>query len=499
VLSSEQTTQFRQQTLNGISWSVAGQIGQQALRLLIGVVLARLLSPREFGLVSMVTVLSGFALVFQELGFGAAIVQKKGVEQDHLCSVFWLSLVSGSSLTILFVIVAPLVADFYGEPVLLPLTMLIAFNFLFSSLGTVQQNLMVKALEFRALTFVNLVSIGLSGGVAIVLAFSGLGVWSLAVHSVSASILTAGILWKLSDWSPQFVFRWSALRELFGFSISLAGTQTLNYWARNVDNLLIGRFLGTAPLGLYSRAYSFLLFPISNVSNVISRVMFPSLSRIQEDRLKVKRVFLRVTKVIALVNFPLLLGLLAVATPFVLALFGSQWSEMIPLVRLFSLLGITQSIGTLNGNLYLSQGRADLQLKVGVFLKPIKVLSIIFGLQWGVTGVAVCYTIASLLTAYPAFYFAGRLVGLTYLEVVRNLSPVFLCSAAMASCVWAVGFLLPLGWSSWALLGVQVLSGTVTYGALVHLFKVQAYRDLRTVLGEQFRAVKETPSMVSAG
>lgn len=477
---------FRYKTLNGIAWSVVSQVGRQGLIFIIGIVLARLLSPTEFGLIAMVTVIVNFAIVFAELGFGSALIQKQDIREEHLSSVFWLNLVAGAALTFLFMAGAPIIAKFYGEPLLVSLTMLVSFNFFIGSLNVVQQALLTKALDFRTLSIVEIVAICISGIVAIFLAYTGLGVWSLAVQSIVLSSLTAVLLWKFSNWRPALIFKWNAVKELLRFSTSLLGTQTLNYWARNADYLLVGRFLGSGPLGIYNRAYSVMLFPLTNVSKVLARVMFPSLSIIQEDRSRVKQIYLKMTRMIALVTFPLMTGLFVTVQPFVLTVFGFKWIEMIPILQVLCLIGLIQSIITLNGNLYLSQGKADLQFKLSLIFKANIILGIIVGLRWGIMGVAVGYATASLVNVYPNFYFAGGLVNLRFSELLRNLSGVFACAVTMATVVWVLGLLLPDSWPYWGDLVVQVTIGGVVYSMLIHFFKVRAYREIRKLIAEQW-------------
>lgn len=490
-------SELKYKTLNGIGWSLVSQVGRQGLAFLIGVILARLLSPHEFGLVAMVTVITNFASIFAELGFSAALVQKKDVTREHLSSVFWLNLGAGLLLTLVFIAGAPLVSAFYSEPLLTPLTMLIATNFFISSLNIVQNTLRTKTLDFRTLSIVEISAVGISGAIAIGMAYAGLGVWSLAAQSVILSTVTAVLLWKLGDWRPSLTFSWEAVRGLLGFSLSLFGTKLLNYWDRNIDYLLIGRFLGTNPLGIYHRAYDVMLVPLGGVSRVLSRVMFPSFSVIQEDKRRVKGVFLGMTRTIALITFPMMLGLFATTEPFVLTIFGPKWGEMIPVLRLFSLMGMMQSIGTLNGNLYLSQGRADVQFRVGLVLKLIPILGIVVGLRWGVIGVAIGYSAASIVCSYPAFFFAGRLVGLTYWELWRNLSGILGCSLTMTALVWGVGLLLPADWPHWTILVVEVLFGTSVYILLIHLFRVRAYQDVQVLLFEQWRLRRDQPGLVT--
>jgi len=483
-------TNLRSKTLSGIVWNIVSQFGQQGLMFVIMVVLARLLSPHEFGLVAMVTVITSFANLFAEMGFSAALIQKQDIQPIHLSSVFWLNVIAGGALTLLFILGAPLLAAFYNEPALIPLTIASAVNFSIASLGIVQMTLKTKAMDFQTLSLVEITATGVAGGVAIGLAYGGFGVWSLVGQSLVLSGVTVILLWLLSDWRPRFQLHWGYIKELLGFSVSLFGTNILNYWARNIDYLLIGRFLGTDPLGIYYRAYDIMLVPLTSVSRVLSRVMFPSLALVQSDPQRVRNMFLRLTRTVALASFPMMFGLLVTVEPFVLTLFGDQWREMIPLLRVFALIGLLQSIITLNGNLYLSQGRADLQFKVSLAVKAVAITGIIIGLRWGIVGVAVGYAVASVLCAYPSFFFAGKLVGLTFRQLLENLASVFVCAAGMAGLVWGLASFIPANWPVWLSLIVQVAVGGGLYLGLIHGLRVKAYQEARALLIEQWQRLR---------
>lgn len=465
-------------------WSVVSQVGQQGLTFFIGIILARLLSPREFGLIAMITVITSFASIFAELGFSAALVHKKDVRQEHLSTAFWFNIAVGLLLTLVFMMGAPLVAGFYNEPLLTPLTMCISIIFLISSLNIVQNTLMTKSLDFRTLSFVQIATVVISGTVAIVMACYGFGVWSLAAQLIVGPIVKAAFLWRFSIWRPNFRFHLWVIKDLIGFSANFLGTQMLSYWTRNLDNLLIGRFLGMDALGTYSRAYSVMLFPLANISRVISRVMFPSFSMIQEDKSRVKDLYLKITRTIALITFPMMFGLFVMIKPFVIVVFGQKWTEMIPILQVLCLLGIPQSIGTLNGNLYLSQGKADLRFRISLILRVNSIVCIIVGLRWGVLGVAIGYAIASMINFYPSISYAGRLINTTFSELVQNLFGIFAVASVMAAAVWVLGLLLPNNWYPWGHLAVQVPFGLMVYLVFIHIFNLKAYNDIKQLLLE---------------
>jgi O-antigen/teichoic acid export membrane protein len=485
MAESEQGGFSKEAAISGIGWNVVSRLGRVGLQFIIGVILSRLLSPADFGLVAMITVFTGFATIFMDLGFGSALIQKQDTRPEHYDSVFWLNMAAGLLLMGLFAAVAPLLAWLYDQPLLTPLTLFISTNFLITAFSSVQITLLQKQLHFSRLAYAELAALIISGVIAIAMALTGFGVWSLAVQTVLLSLLTVIFVWMKSGWRPSWRFSREAVRELIAFSSNLLGFNSLNYWLRNGDNFLVGRFLGTAELGIYSRAYSLMLLPLSIVSRTVGQVMFPAFSSIQSDPARVARIYLRMTRTIAFVTFPAMVGLWVVSPHFVPAIFGDQWLDMIPILRIFCLVGLLQSIGTLNGNLYLSQGRSDLQFRVGLVLGLAGLLAIVLGLRWGIEGVAMAYAIFSALAFYPSVKIAVSLVGLSFAEVVRNLGGVTVLSLLMGAILWTINEQVGNRWRHAEALLILTAAGAVIYGVVVHGSRLAAYQDVRQLLAEQ--------------
>lgn len=476
---------IKQQTISGVGWSAGARIAKQILQFIISVILARLLTPEDFGLVGMIAVFTGFAALFGELGFGAALIQRQDVEEQHYSSIFWLNLLSGFILMGVVIAAAPAIAAFYNEPRLVPLTMLIAVNFLIGALNIVQQALLTRALNFQKLAFIETISMLMAGSVAIVLAYLGYGVYALVWQMLISTMAGVILMWNVTGWYPHLIFSWQSARELLGFSSNLLGFNVFNYWVRGADNLLIGKFIGSGGLGIYTRAYSTMLLPLNQVSAVVGRVMFPALARIQDDKPRIKRIYLQAISMISLITFPMMLGLLVVSKSFVLALYGPQWAAVVPILQILCLVGLAQSVGTTTGWIYQSQGRTDWLFYWGIASGIVTFIAFGVGIIWGVLGVTIAYAIRTFMLTFFNFAIPGKLIDMTFSEVVRSVAGIFGCAAVMALLVWGVGLLLPAGWPHWAYLVVQVPVGVLVYGGLVHLFKLRAYRDVRGLVAEQ--------------
>lgn len=476
---------LRSRTVAGLGWSGASQLLRQAINFGIGVLLARLLTPDDFGLLGMVMVFTGFVQVFTELGLGSAIIQKPDLEEKHRSTVFWVNLLAGLLLTLLVAALAPLLASFYSEPALVDITIVIAFNFLLGSIGIVQRALLRKEMNFRRLFLVDVAAAIVAGAIAIVMALTGYGVWSLVARLLMSTIVSGVMLWALTQWKPKPLFDFGGLKELLGFSSNLLGFSAINYWIRNFDNLLVGRVIGPSALGIYTRAYGLMLLPLNQVSSVVSQVMFPALSSIQDDFARIRRVYLRANRSIALITFPLMVGLFVVADSFILAVYGEQWAEVIPILRVFCLVGLMQSVGTTVGWIYTSQGRTDLMFRWGLLSGIVRGLAFLIGIRWGVFGVAVAYAASGILLWYPSWAIPGRLVNLSVSAIVTSLSGIFIVASAMGFVVALAGWLTPSSWPAVIKLTVQVTLGVIIYLGLLHLLRIQAYQDVRSLLAER--------------
>lgn len=476
---------FRERTLSGALWSVTSQTGRQAILLLSNIVLARLLTPRDFGLTATVLIFVNFSIILAEQGFGAALIQRKEVTEEHLSSIFWVNLALGLGFTALFLAAAPLIAALFHEDALIPLTRAIACIFAINSLGMVQATMLTRGLAFKSLAKAEIAAGWLGGAAAIVLAWRGWGPMSIAIQAVVTSVVSVFVLWMVGGWRPRAIFRWSAVRELAAFSSNSFIGNITNYWVRNVDNVLVSFFLGQGPLGVYTRAYSVMLFPLSRVSRVLSRVMFPSLALIQDDLPRVRGVFLKMTRVIALVTFPLMIGVASTAENFTAVVFGPQWGEMVPILRILAIVGMVQSVTTLTVNLYLACNQTGLRLRVILPIQALQVLGIVVGLKWGILGVSIGYAAASLAAAPVECYYAGRLVGLSLSDFAASLRGVFFCAAAMGLAVAGLDAALPAGFSPFAAFGLQVLAGAVVYAGLLHAFTVEGYDELRALVRDR--------------
>ncbi len=467
-------------TTSGVKWSALSQLGRQGLGFAVTAILARLLSPSAYGLLGMAIVVIGFIEIFKDLGTSFALIQRKELSNELISSIFWINVLLGLLSTGIVVLIAPWVALFYREPEVVPVLRVLSFSFVVSGLSIVQQALLARQMAFDRLARIELSSSAIGGAVGIGMAVLGMGVWSLVGQALSGAVVTTLLLWLASSWRPQRKLEWVKVHSVASFSLNLSGFNIFNYFARNADNLLIGRYLGTTALGYYSLAYRLMLYPVQNIYEILGRVLFPAFSQIQDDDARFRRAYLLVCAAISIITFPLMLGLLVVAKPFVAAIFGPRWRPVATLLMILAPVGMIQSIGTTVGHIYMAKGRTDWMFRWGLAAGSLAVTSFVVGLSWGITGVATAYAIASFLLLYPNFAIPFRLINLPMRDLAVALWPVLVCSLIMSGAV----ILLRLGltWmgitNPWLILISVGLGGMAIYGGLVLWKKPPVMRDL---------------------
>ena len=424
--------------VSGVRWSSASQFGRQAMQLVTTAVLARLLKPSDFGLIGMATIVIGFISLFKDLGTSAAVIHKQEIRSDFLSTIYWVNAAFGLIATIVLLILSSFVAKFYNEPIVKPLLQLLSVTFFISGLSILHQAILEREMAFNKLAKLEIIATLIGSLVGIGSAVLNCGVWSLVFQSIAVTLSTTILLWLNSRWRPAAVFRWREITTVSGYSINLMGFCIFNYFVRNADYLLIGKFLGAQDLGYYTLAYRIMLYPLQSITYVVNRVMFPALSQIQNDNTRFRKVYLIMAGTIAVITFPMMLGLIALVEPFVLVMFGKSWQPVIALLLILAPVGMVQSIGATVGIIYQAKGRTDWMFRWGLLTGIVVVSAFALGLQWGITGVAVAYLIVSAVLVYPNFAIPFKLISLSVREMIDHLYRPFLCGLTMFFIIYAL-------------------------------------------------------------
>ena len=377
-------------------------------------ILARLLTPRDFGLVAMVTAVTGLLAMFKDAGLSMATVQQDTVAHEQVSTLFWVNV--GLSLVLMLMVAAlsPWVAAFYHEPKLQAITLAIAGLFIFDGLAVQHQALLRRQMQFGVLAKIQIISTVAGITAAISAALLGMGYWALLVQLAVTQSVNAGFTWGYARWMPGRPQRGVGALAMLKFGGYLTGFNFVNYFARNADNVLIGNAWGSSALGLYTKAYSLLLMPLAQINGPITAVAIPALSRLQNDPEQFRAFFIKVLSIICLVTFPVIAWMIVCRREIILLFLGPQWEAAIPIFAVLALSAFFQPIGNISGAIYIALGRTKRMFKWGVMGCSWLVLSIFVGLPFGPLGVATTYSIAITLMIVPLIWYATQGTPITF-------------------------------------------------------------------------------------
>ncbi len=478
-----ETTRF------SVGWTFRAQVIRQGGQFISTAVLARLILPSEFGVVSMAYVFIGFLQLFSDFGFGPALIQRRDVDDVLIGSCLWMNIIIGAMLVFLTVFLAPLAADFYHQPEVRPVLVAISLSFPLASVSTVQQALLEKEMNFKFVALADIGSAIVSTFGSIVLALLGFGVWSLVGRALLSAIVKSGVLLTKTRVNQLIRFSPRRLKPVLSFSLNMTGFNVVNYFARNADNLLIGKFLGAQDLGYYNIAYQLMLYPLIYVTGLVGRVLYPVLVKFQDNLQRFRDIYLKSNRLIAFVTFPLMMGLFGVADDFILGIFGPKWSPAINVVKILAWVGLVQSIVSLVGNIYQSFNRMGVMFVWSLFATAGAVVSFIIGLRWGIVGVSFAYAVISYVLVIPGLKIPFRLIDLPFTAVVREVAGTMLSSLLMLAVVLLLrqAILAPSGMQPAFMLVVEVSVGVVSYAFISRLVNSRQVREVLAVLPARYQ------------
>lgn len=444
------------------------------------VVLARLLTPEDFGLIAMVTVVVNFAQMFKDAGLSMATVQKDRISHEQISTLFWINIIISAFLGVCVLAASPLAAKFYGRPELAAVTAVLSISFIISGLMIQHQALLRRHMKFGTLAIIQITSQIITLVVTIILALFGWRYWALVGGSISTALAGTILTLFLCPWIPGRMKKGTGVRDMLKFGGYLTGFNFINYFARNLDNILIGKYWGSQSLGLYSKAYDLLLLPISQITAPITAVAVPALSRLQNEPERFRNYYLKAIKLIAYITMPLVAAMGVLSTEIVGLILGRQWFEAGPIFRILAVAALLQSVSTTVGWIYISLGRTRRMFIWACIAVPLTVLSIIIGLRWGAIGVASGYAIYNVLLFYPSFSFALKHSPIRVGEVFSCISHPLAISIVMALAMTiARAYLIEFG---------MILTVTVSLagGGIVFLLLARGlssvWKDLNDIL-----------------
>ena len=434
-----------------------------AIQLVSTVVLGRLLSPEDYGIMAMVMAVTAFAGLFRDLGLSAAAIQRQELSRGQQSNLFWLNVAMGTLLTLGLVTGSSWVAAFYRKAEVRNVICLVAFNFVIGSLGTQSGVTLLRKLEFgkKAATEIAGSIVGLV--VSIVLALRGHSYWSLAWGGVVSAVVTTTALFLFSGFFPSLPRPGTGLREMLKFGASITTFELINYFHRNLDNILVGRVCGTEALGLYSRAYSLLMLPINAMRNPILSVGFPAMSRLQYEPESFRNYYLQVVRLMALAAMPLTAFLFVSARPIVRLILGGKWEPICPIFSILAVVAFIQPMLTLWAMVVQSRGLGRRYVQMGILNTICSVAGFGVGLFWGPMGVAAGYAISTYLSVWPLLAWAYWGTAIRVGDFLGEIASPGVASLVAGAC--AAKALMGSSGMGWMPLGNLVAAGLVFFPA----------------------------------
>lgn len=466
------------EAVKGVTWSAAQKWGVRIISFLVMLILARLVLPEAFGLVAYATVFTAFAQIFVDQGFSDAIVQFPNLDREHLDTTFWISILTGTFLTITTFAASGVIASAFHEPKLVPVLKWLSPIFILSALTSVQQSLLRRKLAFKSLTLRSLIAMIASGIVAVTMAFLGYGVWSLVAKLLVEGAVSVIALWQVSKWRPSFHLSRKHFKELFSFGGNIVGGNIVDFLSTNADNFLIGYFLGTIALGYYALAYNLLIVLTDLLVTVPNVVAFPIFSRIQNDPDRLKNAFYEVTQLQSLIAFPVFLGLFAVAPEAVRVLYSEKWAASIPVIQILMFTGITRSASYFYSSIFRASGKPSWRFGIYTLTALLNIVGFLIVVRMGIVAVAVSYVVVSYGLMPLYFFLIQKLVRITIQVHLKQYATAFLSSLIMIAVVLLLKYLLAENFPLSIRLAILVIVGVVTYLLAVRLIQPAMYAKI---------------------
>jgi polysaccharide transporter, PST family len=397
---------LRDRSIRGGAVTIGAQVMSYGITLVSVAVLARLLTPEDYGTIAMVVALTGLLNLFREMGLSGATIQWQNLSHGQLSNLFYVNAALGAAVMLATIASAPMVASFYGKPYLVAVTVGLSFSSLFSSLGTQHAALLTRHMRFRALAAVQLSSLLVAFAVAVAVALRGGGYWALVASHVTAALWSTAGFWVLSGFRPDWPRKGTDIRPLLRFGANIAGFDLAYYFRGNVDKILLGRVWGAQALGLYDKAFSLLLLPIAGLRHPLNKVAFPAMSALATDARRYRSYFVQYCALLAFISMPLVAFLYGCSDSVIRLLLGERWSGAAALFRILAIAGFIETVATLRTTVMLSSGFGGRLFLWGLLNSGVTVAAVIAGLPWGARGVAIAYCIGTYAAFHPLLVFS---------------------------------------------------------------------------------------------
>lgn len=470
---------LKQKTVGGVIWSSIERFSVAGLQFVIMIIMARVLTPEDYGMVAMLQIFIAVSQSLVDSGFSQALIRKLDRTQTDLSTVFYFNIGIGVFLYLVLFFSAPLIASFYNTPQLVPITRVIALGMVFNSLSVVQRAVLTIKIDFKTQMRASVLAAVISGIVGISMAYTGFGVWSIVAQQVTNLGINTLVLWLVSKWSPSKVFSMVSFKEMFGFGSKLLLSGLINTIWNNIYLIVIGKAFSKADLGYYTRAHQFSDFPSANLTSVFQRVTYPVLSTIQNDDVRLAYNYRRVLRITAYIIFPIMIGMAAVSTPMIRILLTEKWLFTADLLKIICLSMMFYPVHSINLNLLQVKGRSDLFLRLEIIKKIIGIIILIVTIPMGLIAMCTGQIFSSLFSLAINTHYTGKLINVGFIKQMKDLIPILVLSLVMG----VVSYLVMMPFENiYIQLGIGTITGIGFYILFSYIFKFEEMKELVSII-----------------
>jgi teichuronic acid exporter len=483
---------LKQIAVHGIFWSSIDQFAAQGVGFVIGIILARILAPSDYGLIGMLAIFMAIAQSFIESGFSSALVQKADRTEADFSTVFYFNLGIGFLFYILLFIASPWIADFYSVPLLEPITKVFALNFVISAFSLVHRTKLLIKVDFKTQTKISVISVVISGSIGITLAYKGFGVWALVFQGLVAAVCQTTLFWFFTKWKPLFVFSKKSFNRLFRYGSKLLASGLLNTIYNNIYTMVIGKVFSASDLGYYSRAQQLQSLPAATITGILQRVTFPIFCSIQDDDARLISAYRKLIRLASFIIFPLMFLLVSIAKPLVILLVTEKWLPAVDLFQILCFAGMWFPIHAINLNILQAKGRSDLFLRLEVLKKVMGTIVLVITIPLGLKIMVLGQAFSSFASLFLNTYYTGKYFNY---GIVKQLKDIFIFLFLAISLCGITLVVIQSFYANWVQLIVGTLLYTGTYFIISKLFRFDELNEILSLFFKVFK--RDLPIIVS--
>lgn len=473
---------LRKKATTGFVWTFAQQFGNQAIGFTISLILARILLPEEFGLIGMIAILVAIGNTLLNSGLTQSLIRSENLGEDDYSTVFYFNLVTSILVYVLVFLLAPIIAEFYAQPILTDIIRVYCLSFVISAFAAVQLARLTKKMDFKTQTLVAIPATILGGITGVVMAYSGYGVWSLVWSSLITSFLSSTQLWFYSKWKPALVFNKQKFRKHFNFGYKLTISGLLNRIFENIYIIIIGKYFSASQVGFYTRAETTKQLPLSNIFNSLDKITYPMFAEIQNDNVRLKRVYKQLLQMVVFTVSPILLFIAVLGEPTFRFLFTEKWLPAVPFFQILCVTGILYPLHAYNLSILNVKGRSDLFLKLEIYKKMVIVITVIITLPFGIFALLYGQIFISVISFFINAHYTGKFINYNAFRQLMDVVPIIALAVFASSIIYLIdtyGFKnLPDIFR--ILIGIFV--GLIVYLGLAVSFRMDSLKDLRNLI-----------------